>query len=195
MLSPFAGGISRLLVLGSAVVLLTLAACGTQSAHPVAAAGGSGSPSAQPSAIPPAGISSALSGVDPARLPNAEAGVARLLKAMPAAVAGHARTKVTRSEVHYADGSVFTVQPLAEAAPGMAMNDFFPWFKNSTEFTVRAQNSPGAALLWFSAEGQPPYNHEVLALAASGGKWLFGIDAVDTTAFDALVRALAATTT
>jgi hypothetical protein len=41
----------------------------------------------------------------------------------------------------------------------------------------------------------PPYNHEVLALAARDGKWAVGIDAVDTAAFDALVRALAATTT
>ena len=177
------------------MAVLTLAACGTQSAHPVGAAGGSGSPSAQSSASQPAGITRALSGVDPAWLPNADAGVARLLKAMPAAVAGHARTKVTRSEVHYADGSVFIVQPLAEAAPGMTMNDFFTRFKNSGQFTVSAQNSPGAALLWFSAEGQPPSNHQVLALAASGGKWLVAIDAVDTAAFDALVRALAATTT
>ena len=175
--------------------ILTLAACGTQSAHPVGAAGGSGSPSAQSSASQPAGIPRALSGVDPARLPNADAGVARLLKAMPAAVAGHPRTKVTRSEVHYADGSVFIVQPLAEAAPGMTMNDFFTRFRNSGQFTVSAQNSPGDPLLWFSAEGQPPYNHEVLALAARDGKWVVGIDAVDTAAFDALVRALAATTT
>ena len=193
-MSPYAGR-TRLLVLCSAMAVLTLAACGTQSAHPVGAAGGSGSPSAQSSASQPAGIPRALSGVDPARLPNADAGVARLLKAMPAAVAGHARTKVTRSEVHYADGSVFIVQPLAEAAPGMKMNDFFTRFKNSGQFTVRAQNSPGEALLWFSAEGQPPYNHEVLALAARDGKWVVGIDAVDTAAFDALVRALAATTT
>ena len=193
-MSPYAGR-TRLLVLCSAMAVLTLAACGTQSAHPVGAAGGSGSPSAQSSASQPAGIPRALSGLDPARLPNADAGVARLLKAMPPAVAGHPRTKVTRSEVHYADGSVFIVQPLAEAAPGMTMSDFFTRFKNSGQFTVRAQNSPGEALLWFSAEGQPPYNHEVLALAASGGKWVVGIDAVDTAAFDALVRALAATTT
>ena len=177
------------------MAVLTLAGCGNQSVHPVGAAGGSGSPSAQPSVSQPAGILGALSGVDPARLPNAEAGVARLLKSMPAAVAGHARTKVTRSEVHYADGSVFTVQSLAEAAPGMAMNNFFTQFKNSGQFTVSAQNSPGATLLWFSAAGQPPYNLHVAAVAASGGKWIVGIDAVDMATFDALVRALAATTT
>jgi hypothetical protein len=186
---------TRLRVLCAAMAMLTLAACGNQSVHPVGAAGGSGSPSVQPSVSPPPGILGALSGVDPARLPNTDAGVARLLKSMPAAVAGHARTKVTRSEVHYVDGSVFTVQSLAEAAPGMAMNDFFTRFKNSGEFTVSAQNSPGAALLWLSAAGQPPYNLHFAAVAASGGKWLFGIDAVDTPAFDALVRALAATTT
>lgn len=194
-MSPYAGR-TRLLVLCSAMAVLTLAACGTQSAHPVGAAGGSGSPSAQSSASQPAGIPRALSGLDPARLPNADAGVARLLKAMPPAVAGHPRTKVTRSEVHYADGSRFTVEPLTwGGGPEMTMSDFFTRFKNSGQFTVRAQNSPGAALLWFSAEGQPPYNHEVLALAARGGKWVVGIDAVDTAAFDALVRALAATTT
>lgn len=194
-MSPYAGR-TRLLVLCSAMAVLTLAACGTQSAHPVGAAGGSGSPSAQSSASQPAGIPRALSGLDPARLPNADAGVARLLKAMPPAVAGHPRTKVTRSEVHYADGSRFTVEPLTwGGGPEMTMSDFFTRFKNSGQFTVRAQNSPGEALLWFSAEGQPPYNHEVLALAARGGKWVVGIDAVDTAAFDALVRALAATTT
>ncbi len=194
-MSPYAGR-TRLLVLCSAMAVLTLAACGTQSAHPVGAGGGSGSPSAQSSASRTSGIPRALSGVDPARLPNADAGVARLLKAMPPAVAGHPRTKVTRSEVHYADGSRFTVEPLTwGAGPEMTMNDFFTRFKNSGQFTVRAQNSPGEALLWFSAEGQPPYNQEVLALAARDGKWVVGIDAVDTAAFDALVRALAATTT
>ena len=77
----------------------------------------------------------------------------------------------------------------------MTMSDFFTRFKNSGQFTVRAQNSPGEALLWFSAEGQPPYNHEVLAMAARDGKWAVGMDAVDTATFDALVRTLAATTT
>ena len=138
------------------MAVLTLAACGTQSAHPVGAGGGSGSPSAQSSASRTSGIPRALSGVDPARLPNADAGVARLLKAMPPAVAGHPRTKVTRSEVHYADGSRFTVEPLTwGGGPEMTMSDFFTRFKNSGQFTVRAQNSPGEALLWFSAEGQP----------------------------------------
>lgn len=174
---------------------LTLTACGTQSVHPVGAGGGSSSPSVRPSASQPAGNPSTLSRVNPARLPDAEAGVARLLNAMPSAVAGHARTKVTRSEVHYADGSVFIVQSLAEAAPGMAMNNFFTRFKNSGQFTVSAQNSPSAVLLWFSAEGQPPYNRHIAAVAKNGGKWIVGIDAVDTAAFDALVRALAATTT
>ena len=69
----------------------------------------------------------------------------------------------------------------------MTMSDFFTRFKNSGQFTVRAQNSPGEALLWFSAEGQPPYNHEVLAMAARHGKWAVGLDAVDTATFDALV--------
>jgi len=34
-----------------------------------------------------------------------------------------------------------------------------------------------------------------MAILMPGGKWAVGIDAVDTAAFDALVRALAATTT
>jgi hypothetical protein len=136
-----------------------------------------------------------LSGVDPAGLPNAEASVDRLLKTKPATVDGHARTKVTRSEVRYADGTIFTAQSLVEAAPGMAMNDFFARFKSSGQFSVGDQNSPGAALLWFSGEGQPPYNRHVAAVAKKGGKWVFGIDAVDTVAFDSLVRALAAATT
>ena len=116
-----------------------------------------------------AGRGQSLARLDPARLPDTSAAVAALLVRMPATVAGHARTNSTTREVHYADGSGFSVAPLSEAAPGLSMPAFFTSFAGSGQFSVTTKNVDGAPVLWFVGTSKAPDNHDVAAAASSAG--------------------------
>jgi hypothetical protein len=85
-------------------------------------------------------------------LPSTDTEVVRLLKGLPATIAGHAKTLNTKHQIRYADGSWITVQPLVEAVgkgPGgtarMTTKDLFKVFtnRNRGQFQVNAQNAPG----------------------------------------------------
>lgn len=90
-----------------------------------------------------AGVASAsgqsLAGLDPARLPDTSAAVAALLARMPATVVGHTRTNSTTGEVHYADGSAFSIAPRSgvDAASPAAADEIGRW--------VRGRSTPRAA--------------------------------------------------
>jgi len=133
-----------------------------------------------------------LARLDPARLPDTSAAVTALLARMPATVAGHARTSSTTREVHYADGSAFTVAPLSEAAPGRSMPAFFTAFAGSGQFTVTGKNVDGAPVLWFVGTSTAPDKHDVAAAASSAGSWLFGVDATSPAAADEIVAGFTA---
>jgi hypothetical protein len=133
-----------------------------------------------------------LADIDPARMPATESAVASVLAKLPAAVGGHPLTSRGPRQVKYADGTTFTVAPLAEAAPGMTMRAFFTQFVASGQFTVTAQNAAGAPLLWFVGTGQAPYKHQVAAAAATSRAWLFGVDAASPAAADDLIAGFTA---
>lgn len=120
-----------------------------------------------------------MASIDPTKLPSTASGVASILAKLPATLGGHPVTARTGREVSYADGTSIHAQPLAEAAgPGMAMAQFFAGFvRQGGQFTVTSQNKPDEPMLWFTANGRPPYGAHVAALASSTGSWLFGVDA------------------
>jgi hypothetical protein len=146
--------------------------------------------------------------VNPVHLPSTDAEVVRLLKGLPATIAGHAKTLNTPHQTGYADGSRVTAQPLAEAigSSEMTMNHLFKVMTNHSEqWQVNAQNAPGARLLWFTGKTRPgffdptgteshPFNIYLAAVAASEGEWIFYVQAYDAGTLTELMRALSFTT-
>lgn len=227
-LNSQAGGAS-LLALGAVLVVLTLGACGSPATHPLAAGGTSGTKSHQPSSNEPVPSPSAVGGsgtpsgrpptnlpkpsngslppVNPVHLPSTDPEFVRLLKGLPATIAGHAKTLNTPHEVRYADGSSITVQTLVEASGDsrLTANDVFKRLTHR-QYQVNAQNAPGARVLWFTAKTRlpfdpsgnaktPPFNRYAAVVAASGGDWIFEVQAGDAGTLTELMRALRLTTT
>jgi hypothetical protein len=200
------------------------------------AVGGSGAMSHQPSSNEPAPSPSAVGGsgtspgrpptnlpipshgfppVNPVHLPSTDAEVVRLLKGLPATIAGHAKTLNTPHQIRYADGSRVTAQPLVEAVgkgyggtPVITMNRLFKVMTNLNppQYQVNAQNAPGTRLLWFTGKTRlgffdptgtepHPFNIYAAVVAASGGEWIFYVNAGDAGTLTELMRALRLTTT
>jgi len=141
-------------------------------------------------------------------LPSTDPEVVRLLQGLPATIAGHAKTLNTKHQIRYADGSRITAQPLVEAVgnSGMTMNDLFTLLAKRGQYQVNARNAPGARLLWFTGKTQfpldptenakpPPFNRYAAVVAASGGEWIFRVNAGDARTLTELMRALRLTTT
>jgi hypothetical protein len=90
------------------------------------------------------------------------------------------------------------------------MDDFFPLLAKDSIYQVNARNAPGARVLWFTAKTltlnpktqipfnpakPPPFNRYVAVAAASGGDWIFEVNAGDAGTLTELMRALRLTTT
>jgi hypothetical protein len=149
----------------------------------------SGSPQASTTSASVPLISDALAALNPAQLPETDKAVSELMARMPAQVAGHKRTFGPRNEVDYADGSRFEAQKLSDAAPGLTVAQFFAGFKRSGQFTVIRQGSDHGPVLWFVANGAPPFHQYVAAFAATKGTWMYGLDAASADAATQLIDA------
>lgn len=190
---------ARVLAIVAAAVTAAggLSGCATPpaSADSAAIAASAGASSGTPDAArtlhdPP----TALAGIDPAKLPTSDAEVAAALSKLPATLNGFPVTTRSERAISYADGTALHAQPLSEAAgPNEAMTTFFPRFTAMSGLSVKAQNDPGAPLLWFAGTGRSPYGAHVVGIASSGGSWLFGLDAPTEGAADQLIGQFVAT--
>jgi hypothetical protein len=83
----------------------------------------------------------------------------------------------------------FTLATLADSAgPGVAMTAFFEKFANSGQITVTRRQPAGSAALYLVGTSEdPPPIHHAAAWASKDGQWLFGAEATDDAALEALV--------
>ncbi|GAA2747906.1 hypothetical protein GCM10009868_39250 [Terrabacter aerolatus] len=136
-----------------------------------------------------------LAGIDPAKLPATATAVATVLGRLPPTLDGRRVTKRTATAVDYADGTGLETQPLMEAAgQGITMAQFWPHLVagHPGDFTVTSHSTPGEPLLWLTAEGEPPYQAVVAAVASTTGSWVFEVEAPSEKAANDLLAALRA---
>ncbi|GAA1983152.1 hypothetical protein GCM10009817_25690 [Terrabacter lapilli] len=136
-----------------------------------------------------------MAGIDPAKLPSTASAVVTVLGKLPPTLNGHPVTKRTKTLVDYADGTGLEAQPLVEAAgQGITMAQFWPHLEagHPGDFTVTSHSKPGEPLLWLTADGQPPYQAIVAAVASPTGSWVFAVEAPSEKAANDLLTALRA---
>lgn len=136
-----------------------------------------------------------LAGIDPAKLPSTAPAVVTVLGKLPPTLNGHPVTKRTKKTVVYADGTGLEAQPLVEAAgQGVTMAQFWPHLEagHPGDFTVTSHSKPEEPLLWLTADGQPPYQAIVAAMASPTGSWVFAVEAPSEKAANDLLAALRA---